>query len=432
MASLIHYLADRREIHLGDVTFTGDVALDGRVTMAGHIVRPLTLAERDQLVGRTIGPDRAGRIARLVGDAAAPGGEHLPDDARAAVDAVALDLAGASLAGPLSRTLLLVARAMGGPSEAVMTMSARDADELAATLGRALTDATRSGAASTDNGWTTIAYPAGPAPGGEPAGSTNSTTSTVEAVRDRLAAQLVARAEQPLDPDEVAVLLGTDLPDVANESSPEPATPWTGAGTTTGDDHGDRWQTDGADPIEPVATADRWRDAIAALGSSTGLDTARPSVGTHDKSAVAAVRAAGGGDASATVPADAVTALASSHVLDPSTRSAEPVGGSPAHEPAPAPSVRSGPRRGPGALGHGHIGSTRHPRPHPPLAPAAIPPSALRTHRDPVAGPTHTPTRPSDPSVTPGGRAIGSAPGSDLTAAAVALHEAADRRGLPR
>lgn len=438
MTPLVHFLADRHEIMVGDVTFTGDVALDGRVTIAGRTVRPLTLGERDHLVARASGPDRTQEVARFVGDAATDGNPDPAGEVRAAVEAVALELAGASMAGPLTRTLLLVARAMGGPSEAVMAMNARDADQLAATLGAALANRTRRQENPTDDGWTTLAYHPTRAHTDSPGDR-----ATAAGTRDRLAARLVARADELLDPDDVAALLGTEATTRDDGSAVEPDAPASGTQLSASD--GDRWQPRSSTPAAPGAD-DRWHHE-PSTPPAVGLDDSRPAVGPDESRPAMA---------SATVPTAGVsgssTAVASGEPLDDSTPTAQtasasstdngvpatPSGGAPRWsaarrpEPRPTPIPGAAPLRPAHDVRAGHVGTTRHPRPYASPPTAATPGTALR-QRVEHPGSSDT-TRLSAPELrrASGARGAGSDAGFDMTVVALALHEAADRRGLPR
>lgn len=437
MALLIHYLVDRHEIRVGDVTFTGDVALDGRVTIDGHVVRPLTLAEREHVLARTSGPDRVDQIVRLVGDTAAPSEADPGSDVRAAMDAVALDLAGASVGGPLARTLLLVARAMGGPSTAVMAMSARDADDLASTLGATWANPGPTAATVTEDGWTTITYPAVPHADID----TPAVTSNPASVRQRLAARLIARAEQPLDPDEASALLGADVRRPTGRFADERGAPWPESGPTPAGHNDDRWRRTDSPPnettSEKVVGADRWRDTTA--GPYSTVSTARhrsPGANAEPGTTTARSTETGLGHFSA-----AGRAAADGAMVDPTAaavaapgpdlfpRSPVPgveertAGSAPVSKVGPAARVEAGQPSG------AHIGSTRHPRPRALRSPRAAPASALRTHAE-QCGDTTT----AAPAATTATRIsdVGTAAGADLAAVAHALHQAADRRGLPR
>lgn len=428
MTPLVQFLASRHEITVGDLTFTGDVALDGRVTIAGRTVRPLTLGEREQLMARATGPDRPQEVAHLVGDAATDG---IPDPAaevRAAVEAVALELAGASMAGPLTRTLLLVARAMGGPSAAVMAMNARDADQLAATLVVALANRTRRQENPTDDGWTTLAYHPTRAHTDSPGDR-----ATAAGTRDRLAARLVARADELLDPDDVAALLGTEAT-THDGSAVEPDA--LASGTQLSASGGDRWQPRSSSPAAPGAD-DRWHHE-PSTPPAVGPDDSRPAM------ASATVPTAGvSGSSTAVVfdePLDAGTPTAQT-ASAPSTDNgvpATPTGGAPRWsaarrpEPRPTPVPGAAPLRPAQDVRAGHVGTTRHPRPHASPPTAATPATALRER---VEHPGSSDTaRLSAPELrrASGARGTGSDAGFDMTVVALALHEAADRRGLPR
>lgn len=431
MTPLVHFLAGRHEIAVGDVAFTGDVALDGRVTIAGTTVRPLTLGEREQLMARATGRDRPQEIARHVGDAATDGNVDPAGEVRAAVEAVALELAGASMAGPLARTLLLVARAMGGPSAAVMAMNARDADQLAATLGVALANRTRRQENPTDDGWTTIAYDPTRAHTDAPGGQ----AITAAGARDRLAARLVARADELLDPDELAALLGTEATTRDDGSAVEPVAPPNG--TRLFASGRDRWQPRSSSPATPGGD-DRWHHEPLAPPTVRPYDS-RPTM------------------ASATIPTARVsgssTAVASGETLDASTPTAQtastdnalpatPTGGATRRsavrrpEPRPTPIPEAAPLRPAQDVRADHVGTTRHPRPYasPPIAAAPTPASAsaLRTRVERPGSNDTTRLSAREPRRASGTRGTGSDAGFDITVVAVALHEAADRRGLPR
>ncbi|GEK21057.1 hypothetical protein [Cellulomonas xylanilytica] len=194
MSGPVRLLAGDGHVRVGAATFPGGPLPDGRVGLLGVALRRLALAERDQLVALAEDDPRA--LGRLVGGAASD--TELPDDdqAVAAIEAVALDLAGASHDGPLARTRVLTARAVGPGADG---LAATDADDLAAELARAVEQ---------DDGWTRI--PLGDLwddESGEPS-----------EVRDRLARALLDRARQPLDVTLVRRLLVEGV-------GPEPQSP---------------------------------------------------------------------------------------------------------------------------------------------------------------------------------------------------------------
>lgn len=180
MSGPVRLLAGDGQVRVGAATFPGGPLPDGRVGLLGVALRRLGLTERDQLVA--LAEDDARTLARLVGGAACD--TALPDDDRAAaaIEAVALDLAGATHDGPLARTRVLAARA------GATSLAASDADDLADELARAVEQ---------DDGWTRLVLAGGPDDeAGEPA-----------EVRDRLARALLDRARQPLDAALVQSLL---------------------------------------------------------------------------------------------------------------------------------------------------------------------------------------------------------------------------------
>ncbi len=194
------------QVRVGDATFPGGLLPDGRVAVLGTRLRRLRLRERDDLVAlaaELTGADAVRTLARLVLAAACGTGSTGDDETRAALEAVALHLAGAEHEGALVRTRLLAARAAGAAGG---DLAAADADDLAGRLAHAVTD---------DDGWTRIAlhHEAHVAP------------RTPDDVRDHLAAGLLARAGEALDPGLARVLVlaapggpadaGTWVPDAA-------------------------------------------------------------------------------------------------------------------------------------------------------------------------------------------------------------------------
>ncbi|GAA2152606.1 hypothetical protein FHX52_0792 [Humibacillus xanthopallidus] len=206
----IQIISDREEIVVGDTAFSGGAATGGGLSLEGRVVRPLTLAERDALVvlattttGHSPAPKPPSQLARLVARAAAPG--FTPDASesmRAAIEAVALHLAGASMSGALTRTSLVVRRCVGAAAD---DMPALEADLLADALAPGLTDAGSAAQANRgDTGWTTITYAM------PETDASQQTDESVFATRDRLAAALVRRGLEPLDKALIAGLLRED------------------------------------------------------------------------------------------------------------------------------------------------------------------------------------------------------------------------------
>jgi hypothetical protein len=193
--ALVEVLADA--VQVGTTRYPGGPTPEGGLTAAGHAVRPVTLAERERVlafvggIGGERPAARARRLAQLLGEHACPSAAGLDPTLRAALDALALHLAGAALDGPLVRTTVLLRRFVGQGAE---TMGALAADRLAEQLGARL--------AADDGGWTTISF----APSAGPPAETSA------AVRDQLAARLLARAALPLEDGVVAALLGDPVP----------------------------------------------------------------------------------------------------------------------------------------------------------------------------------------------------------------------------
>ncbi|CAM5780216.1 hypothetical protein [Cellulomonas persica] len=234
------------EVRVGDVTYPGGLLPDGRATLLGVTVRRLRLAERDRLVslvaGLVTGADEARTLAGLVLAAAAAPGDALPthDDDLAAVQAVALHLAGAALDGPLARTRLLAGRSAGAAAD---DLPAADADLLAAELARAVV---------VDDGWTRLVLDGSDSGDGPP-----------RAVRDRLAAALLARASQPLDPSLARALLG------GSEGVEDGAPPQWAVRAS------DPWWSDGGSPAAGAADAatgdaPAWTSGTAGAASGPG------------------------------------------------------------------------------------------------------------------------------------------------------------------
>ncbi|WP_456788815.1 hypothetical protein [Cellulomonas sp. P5_C5] len=175
MSGPVRLLAGDGRVRVGAATFPGGPLPDGRVALLGVTLRRLGLGERDRLVA--LAEDDARAIARLVGGAASDVALPADERAAAAVEAVALDLAGASHEGPLARTRVLAARVLGPGADG---LAAADADDLAAELARAVEQ---------DDGWTRLPL----------SGLPDDESAEPAQVRDRLAQTLLDRAREPLD-----------------------------------------------------------------------------------------------------------------------------------------------------------------------------------------------------------------------------------------
>ncbi|MET0662499.1 MAG: hypothetical protein ABWZ42_05140 [Ilumatobacteraceae bacterium] len=269
------------EIMVGDTTFAGGPIAEGGLSVAGHDVWPITLRERNQLLALATDDERGRQVARLIGEAAthrasvdASSGEDA--DVRNAIEAVALHLAGASATGALARTTLLVARSMGDSAAAVTAWEAdRLADALADMLTGPATGAAIGIVPSADDGWTTIRY-ASPS-SALPDDAASDGAHGVAAVRDRLAALLIARDEQPLDAELVDALMRTTEPgqqvtastdELRHLPTPAPADTF----PTSPNDAADRWA--GETPVRPLGrtTDDRWHE-IATTTNRVSTDT---------------------------------------------------------------------------------------------------------------------------------------------------------------
>lgn len=308
------------EVRVGDARFPGEVLPDGRVVVLGVVLRRLGLAERDRLVrlvaGLVPGPDDARTLAGLVLAAASAPGRPLPagGPSRAAVEAVALHLAGAALDGSLARTRLLAARSAGAAAD---DLPAADADALAAGLADAVVD---------DDGWTRLVLDGAVERGGTPGD-----------VRDRLAGALLARAAEPLEPALARALLlapGADVPDDAAGTGG-----W-GTGPSTSAD-------------------DAWSHASAAHRWSGGAPTGVPAV--HDDPGGARRAPGSDGVDGAGSGAPGWSAAAATGPLQPSPAGwpDDAAPGRDAQHPAgPAPGPRTAPATAPGpAAGHGPAGT---------------------------------------------------------------------------
>jgi len=462
-------------VRVGDATFPGGPRPDGRVAVLGARVRRLLLGERDDLVSLArglTGTDPAAALATWVLAAAVTddgatadgagldGLDGLDDERAAALAAIALHLAGAALDGPLVQTRLLASRGTGATHD----LAAADADALADELAHALRHAT---GPSADDGWTRIELAVAP---DEP---TATDRGTPAAVRDRLAAALLARADAPLDPDLAALLLQ------ATAASAVDAGAWAGPATTPHGAPAPQPSRDARPPAAHVAGpgAVRWSVAerpaarsspedvraaaagspVADAPSSGGTDAAGPDraraagravaapAGTHPPTGVPAgpARTAPqvGADARAAAPVGAdepaAAALLAARATAPGAAARSgahdrwgapvdvlpvpwPVLDGPAASADAAPGAGTAARTGRPAVSSDRWLSVAPPRPGAPLAVRDATP--WRAHRPdawdaPSAADGH-----GDPHV----------PATDADALALALHRAADLRGVRR
>jgi len=220
-------------VRVGGATFPGGPRPDGRIAVLGARVRRLRLGERDELVALACGLRGTDPVAALAswvlaaavsvdgsaGTDGLDGLDGLDDERAAALAAVALHLAGAGRDGALARTRLLASHGAGAAHD----LAAADADALADELAHALTHGTGT---APDDGWTRIELAVAPA------GRTATPDSqTPAAVRDRLASALLDRAHAPLDPDLAVRLLQTVGPATDRGAWSTPATTTSGTGT---------------------------------------------------------------------------------------------------------------------------------------------------------------------------------------------------------
>lgn len=467
MTAAIRLLSDRGELMVGDTAFPGGAAPDGGLTVAGHSVVPITLAQREMLVALAVGDPHAIRLASLVANAAAGPMEDVGDAAvlRAAVEAVALFLAGAEVPGPLARTSLLVGRVMG---PAAARVAASEADRIAGALAAELVTPPAGGAS--DDGWTSISY--------EPAataGPSGGAAESVERVRDRLAAQLIARDAVPLGPELLAALLRPGAAEQQGAAEKQEAAPAPGVGRRDPFIAPTRIKSaevavDAGTSPTPICTGkgtdlDRWRTSSPALGGGSpdaggaGVveapdgsppSSAPPTPGrasAQPECALATATRASGRPAAADrwweAASSTVTARPSPHVAGTPTpgtggghtgRLASSDAGElvrQSHATAPASTLTTG-ASGPRApLGSAwrvpDAQATWHVRPSGSSAGADDP--GGRELVAPALGRTRIAVQP-----VPALRADGAAAAAelDLDAAAQALHRAADLRGLPR
>ncbi|GEA80888.1 hypothetical protein [Cellulomonas uda] len=445
------------QVRVGDATFPGGLLPDGRVAVLGARLRRLRLRERDDLVAlaaELTGPDAVRTLARLVLAAACGTGSTGDDETRAALEAVALHLAGAEHEGALVRTRLLATRAAGAAGG---DLAAADADDLAGRLAHAVTD---------DDGWTRIAL--------DP--EAHVAPRTPDDVRDHLAAGLLARAGEALDPGLARVLVlaapdgpadaGTWVPDAAPAAGglTPPADPDDPPGPTgspaavraplgTPDDRTcppadarDAVPCDGASPLRPgpvggrASTDGRW----SAVRSASRQQAEQAG---HDDGASALTSTPGGAAAVRPASAPAERHGAALHARpDAAHGRAATATGAPLPVPhatldrwgapdghawptAPGPSTASDATvRGPGR-------ATTQPRaaaaPGAPGPGTLVPGSLVTTGRAPgrpLDDRSPAPARPAWTSdvAAPGGEPV------DTDALARALHRAADLRGVRR
>lgn len=317
MDPAIHFDPGGGELRVGGTLFRCAAAPSGGLVVEGRSVTPISLGDRDRLVALCGGGDdnRASSLARLVGDAATLASEPSRDDAdsevRAALEAVALHLAGAELAGALAATTLLLARSVGGFGESVATLPALEADRLAAALAASLRPPGR-GVASDDDGadeagWTTITFEAPePTSGPAPASPSAYPATGPAAVRDRLAASLLAR-DRPIDAELAALLIDA----VPATNRPHTTDPGVGAGPPVTVTETDRWRQAGAPAdADAVATHVPAPSAAVAVAPTTDLGGAVAASITATAPGVGGRRGHDGAERAWPTPATAATAAA--------------------------------------------------------------------------------------------------------------------------
>lgn len=226
----------------------------GRLTVYGEVLRPLTLAECELIAvyARSGGPDESAALARgMACDGDAPGDAE-PDAHRAAVEAVALFLAGATGTGPLPGLGASVARRLGVPLPDALALTVLAADAAVA-AGEAVPQ-------PADDGWTTYAIvPGAPdataprTPDATPAPEDAEPTAAgdeARRVRDLLAARFVRR------------LAGYSVETHAAEASRRPDGPVTPEAGARGDGH--------------VPAVDRWGAPVEEIREVAPVEGARP------------------------------------------------------------------------------------------------------------------------------------------------------------
>ncbi len=233
MGSLVELVPDAGLVRLGATVHPCLVGPQGHLTVYGRELRPLTLGECDLIAayGGGSGPEAAAAFARRMagvdGDASAarlPGGDEAAG--QAAVEAVALYLAGAAGEGPLRGASAALSRQLGVPLPDALAMTVLAADSLVGAL---------PAEPSAGTGWTTFVI-VGNEPDGPVAEPITDETAEVRRVRDVLARRLARRL--------------ADAPDVAADPAPGFAATGPGSGGPGAVPSRDRW---GAPlPVEPV------------------------------------------------------------------------------------------------------------------------------------------------------------------------------------
>lgn len=313
MSGNIQILSETGEILIGARRLRCEIGTDASISLLGRRVTPLTLAERQHLMSvfRSTG-DRGHRsLARLfalasvtpplssgplssgskVFDAGSSEALLSEADATAALEAIALHLAGASQAGSLDRTALLVSRALGDTGFASVT--ALEADQLADSLARSILGLAQGQFSSSfdgdSEGWTSIQFtePSGPRPGSTNAGSPEAGLSEIAAIRDDLASMLLQRATAELEAEVGAALVEVPLTvgGRAGEADGTGSGGLTRAGVGLPPPGGDQPRqaafaavTDGgpANPAPPFAAGTPWGTSVetAAFATATAQEAA--------------------------------------------------------------------------------------------------------------------------------------------------------------